>query len=370
MDFDGVFGHGGRGTHVGRKDLKVELHLLRRCGSILVGVGADDGHCVAVLEDLLVAQDGTVPSVTLVRGEGDEACDPVFPLNVLVGDDLVDAGHCLRLGGVDALYVGVGNLRLHEGGMESFLRHLEDEIGAEIQGSGDFCHGGGTGILAAPDPPVPGKDEFQILLVHFAPEHLGGIHDGIDNGNVPRTAAGVLVNVEPVPDFFPGRVGVGVEKGFRRHDEPRGAEAALGGPVLDPGLLDRMETFGGTDALDGGDAGSFRQPRHLVHAGPGILAVDDDAAGTAMALAASYLGPRQPELLPEHGGKGAVILHDDVPFDAVDKKDFLNHPFPSSFRSSAGAGRQNSGPERGQAMGTGTAAPFLFNKDFARDLRQ
>jgi hypothetical protein len=89
-----------------------------------------------------------------------------------------------------------------------------------------------------------------------------------------------------------------------------------------------------------------------------------------MALAASYLGPGQPELFPEHGGKGAVILHDDIPFDAVDKKDFLNHPFPSSFRSSAGAGRQNSGPERGQAMGTGTAAPFLFHKDFARDLRQ
>ncbi len=214
MDFDGVLRHGGRSAHVGRKNLEIELHLLRRCGGVLVAVGADDGHGIAVLEDLLVAQDGAVPSVTLVRGEGDEACDPVFPPDVLMGDDLVDAGHLLRLGGVDAFDIGVGNLRLHERRMKGFLRHLEDEIGAVIQGSGDFGHGGWTGILAAPDPPVPGKDEFQLLFVHLAPEHLGGIHDGIDYGNVPRAAAGVPVDLEPVTDFFPGRFGIGVEKGF------------------------------------------------------------------------------------------------------------------------------------------------------------
>ncbi len=57
-----------------------------------------------------------------------------------------------------------------------------------------------------------------------------------------------------------------------------------------------------------------------------------------MSLAAAYLGSGEPELFPEYGGKGAVVLHYDVPFDAVDKKDFLNHPVPSSFRSSAGGG--------------------------------
>ena len=81
---------------------------------ILGAVGADDGDGVAVLEDLLVAQDGTIPAVTLVGREGDQAGDAVLALDVLVGDDLVHAGDGLGLGHVDGQDLGVGDLGLDQ----------------------------------------------------------------------------------------------------------------------------------------------------------------------------------------------------------------------------------------------------------------
>ncbi len=141
MDLHGVLGHGRRRAHVGGQHFQLDLHLGRGGAGVLLGVRADDGDGVAVLEDLGVAQDGAVPAVAFVGGEGDEAGDPVLALDVLVGHDLVDAGHLLRFGGIDGQDVGVRDLGLHQGQSQRVGRHLETQVGAVVDGTRHFGHG-------------------------------------------------------------------------------------------------------------------------------------------------------------------------------------------------------------------------------------
>ena len=118
---------------------------------VVLGVRADDGDGIPQLEDLLVTQDGTVPAVPLVGGEGDQPGDPVLALHVLVGDHLEDPRHLLGLGDIHAFDVGVGDLGLDQGKMKRVGRQLETQIRPIIQGARDLGQGRGTGILASPD---------------------------------------------------------------------------------------------------------------------------------------------------------------------------------------------------------------------------
>src|SRR5208283_498412 len=112
MDLYGVIGPGRRSTHVGRKLFEFDHDFFGRRPGVLNRVGAHYGDCVAELEHLRVAEDGTVPAVALVRREGDEPRDPVLPLDVLMGHHFVDARHLLGFGGVDGEDVGVGHFGL------------------------------------------------------------------------------------------------------------------------------------------------------------------------------------------------------------------------------------------------------------------
>ncbi len=97
---------------------------------VLEGVRRHDRDRIAELEHLFVAKDRAVPAVALVGGECDQAGDPVLAGYILMRYDLVHAGHLLGFGSVDALDVGVGNVRLHEREAQGPFRHLQGDASA------------------------------------------------------------------------------------------------------------------------------------------------------------------------------------------------------------------------------------------------
>ena len=77
---------------------------------------------------------------------------------------------------------------------------------------------------------------------------------------------------------------------------PGDADAALRRPVLDERVLDAVEALALDQALDGLDRGAvglIGQHQARVHG----LAVHEDGARAALALAAALLGPGQPQVL-------------------------------------------------------------------------
>ena len=116
MDLDGVGSHGVKRVHVGGQLFDLDLDGVGRGAGMGLGVGGDDGDGIAELEDLVRAEDRALEAVGLVvLGQHDQTVDLVRTAggkDILVGDDLHDAGHLLGLGGVDGLDVGVGDLGL------------------------------------------------------------------------------------------------------------------------------------------------------------------------------------------------------------------------------------------------------------------
>ena len=75
--------------------------------------------------------------------------------------------------------------------------------------------------------------------------------DGGENLGIAAAAADVLVH--PREDIFIRRFGFGFQQGRGGDDHAGDAVAALVGPFIAKGLLDRMQGIAGGEALDGGD---------------------------------------------------------------------------------------------------------------------
>ena len=317
MDLDGVGSHGVKRVHVGGQLFDLHLDGVGRGAGMGLGVGGDDGDGIAELEDLVRAEDRALEAVGLVvLGQHDQTVDLVRSAggkDVLVGDDLHDAGHLLGLRGVDGLDVGVGNLGLGQSQTQT-AGHLQRVVGAEVPGAGDLLGGGGTDVLRALDA-VAGGLEDQVFLAHLAAQHGSGGHGGVDEGLVAGAAAEVALLVEPVA------------QDLGADDEAGRAEAALGAAVSHPGDLQRVHVAQGADTLDRGDLGVVRDTAHLEDAGLGDLAVDDDVARAAVALAAADLTAGQQQVLTQNGRQGLVLVQDKIPGNAVDDKRFLDHVF-------------------------------------------
>ena len=329
MDLDGVGSHGVKRVHVGGQLFDLDLDGVGRGAGMGLGVGGDDGDGIAELEDLVRAEDRALEAVGLVvLGQHDQTVDLVRSAggkDILVGDDLHDAGHLLGLGGVDGLDVGVGDLGLGQSQTQA-AGHLQRVVGAEVPGAGDLLGGGGTDVLRALDA-VAGGLEDQVFLAHLAAQHGSGGHGGVDEGLVAGAAAEVALLVEPVADLLAGRIGVVLEQDLGADDEAGRAEAALGAAVSHPGYLQRVHVAQGADTLDRGDLGVVRDTAHLEDAGLGDLAVDDDVARAAVALAAADLTAGQQQVLTQNGRQGLVLVQDKIPGNAVDDKRFLDHVF-------------------------------------------
>src|SRR4029453_8294073 len=113
------------------------------------------------------------------------------------------------------------------------------------------------------------------------------------------------------------RVGRAREQRGAGDDHPRRAIAALQGLVVQEGLLQRMELPPLLQALHRGDrlAG---QRRRLEEARARGLAVEEDGAGAALALAAAVFGPGEVEVLAQHAQERALGVGFDAATDAVD----------------------------------------------------
>ena len=264
------------GVHVGGKLLDLHLDGVRSGAGVRLGVRRDDGYCIAELEYLVRAEHGTLKAVGLVvLGEHDKTVYLVGAAcgkNILIGDDLKDAGHLLGLGGIDALDVGVRYRGLREGEAKRILGHLERFVGAEVPSAGDLLRGGGTDVFRALDA-VSGGLEYKILLAHLTAHDGGSRHCSVDKGLIAGAAAEVAVFVEPVAYLLAGRVRVLVEQHLGADDEAGGAEAALRAAVCHPCDLKRVHIVQSADALYRRYLRVVSDFLHLKQAGASDLAV-------------------------------------------------------------------------------------------------
>ena len=170
-----------------------------------------------------------------------------------------------------------------------------DQVGAERGAAGD--------LVDAVGPDRPGADDLQLGLLATSfmtavlPSHLRGrIQHGADDLVVAGAAAEVAG--QPVARLVFGRVRVGVEQRLGGDQQARRAEAALQGRVLEELLLQRMQSP--PSAMP--SMVSIRRPSASARqhqAGADQAAVDDDAAGAAVARAAAFLGAGQAQLVAQ-----------------------------------------------------------------------
>jgi len=325
VDFDGVGSHRVRGVQVFGQQLEIEFDLVGGGAGVRFGVGAHDGEGVAVLEDFGIVQDGTIPAVTLVGREGDEAGDAVLALDVLVGQHAVHAGHGFRFGGVDAFDVGVGNLGLSQRQMQRVRRHLEGGIRAEVVRAGHLGDSVGTRTAGTPRAAVHRFLIFDVLNGFLAAHDGGGVHDGIDQRLVARAAAGVAVALEPVAHVVAGRGRVVVEQAFGGHDESGRTEAALRAAVEHPRKLQRVHMLGRADTFKGGDGGPVFNAFHFQRTGTYQLAVQNHITGTALTRAASDLHAGQQKLSAQHVGQRIFRIHQQRFRHAIHNESLGNH---------------------------------------------
>ncbi len=306
MNLNGIISHGGRGAHVFGQPFHLDLDLGSRGLSILVGISTNNSNGIPVLEDLLVAQDGTIPTVTLVGGEGDQAGDTVFAFDVLVGNDLFNAGHFLGFGCIDGQNLGMRHFGLDKGQLQGSLRHLDAKISAVIQCAGHFGNTGGTRIVGAPDAAVFRDLEGEIINRFITTHDRCSVQHGVHQLFVPSTTAGVTIFLEPITDILSSRIRIGIYECLGRNNEARGTESALRAAVGDPRHLDGVQLIRCADTLGSGNHGSVCNATHLHGTGTDQLAIHNDRATAALAGAATHLDTGQPQVLTQDVGKGLV----------------------------------------------------------------
>ena len=242
-----------------------------------------------------------------------------------MGQHAIHAGHLFGFRGVDALDDGMGNLGLGQGQMQGVGRHAVGGVGAEFRHARDLGHGAGPGQARPPDAAVGGHLELDVLQSFFAAHHGRRVHDRVHQRFVAGAAADIVVFLEPVAHVLTAGIGIFIQQPLGRHDKARRAETALGRAVENPGMLQRMQAGGRTDALQSGDGGVFRHTAHFGDAGAHHLAVQNHGTGAALALAATHLDAGQLQLPAQHVNQGVVGVDQQSSGNAIDHKRFCFH---------------------------------------------
>ena len=198
----------------------------------------------------------------------------------LVGSEDGDhAGQGFGSTGVHSQDASVGILAAQHRGVQ---HPLEVEVGSISRLARDLCPGVGARDRAA------NSNQRAFRRRELRRRALCRSLNRLDDSSVAGAAAEVAF--ERVFDLLVAGMGIGIKQGFGGHDHPRRTEAALHRPVLNEGLLQRMQL-----AILGQPLNGFH-PRSigatgLEDAGAYCLAIHDDRAGPAVALAAAILGP-------------------------------------------------------------------------------
>src|ERR1700688_582154 len=161
---------------------------------------------------------------------------------------------------------------------------------------------------------------ISVMLVS-RPSQLGS---GVENGADHLVIAGATAEIpgQPVPRLGFRRVRISVQKGLRRDQQARRAETALQCRMLEELLLQRVELGAPRQAFDRLDRVTLGLDRkHQARADE--AAVDDHAAGAAIAGAATFLAARQVELVAQRVQEGLLRLAQEFGGLAVDGRRYV-----------------------------------------------
>jgi len=112
-------------------------------------------------------------------------------------------------------------------------------------------------------------------------------------------------------------VRLAVEEGLGSDDEARCADSALQRRLFEEGLLERVKAVAAGDAFDSDEVGSIGFHRKNA-AGVHETAIEQDAAGAAVAVVAPFLGADQAELVAEHFEQALARLAEEFGVYAIE----------------------------------------------------
>ena len=319
---EGMVGHGGGvmlGHHIGRAGdhlfgvtalehflgedvaLFMQLRSIRLHGLDGIGEGLQLGvghvHQVQdLVQGLLVVgghQHNGVANVAGAVALGDQhipVLDDVAGLvegHVLGGEDLHHVGMGQSAGQVDLLHTGSGVLGTQSLGVDHAgnLDVIHEQAGAQHLllhvHAGEVSADAGLAVVLR---------NRQVLT-----EHLGSQQDGLLDAHITGAAADVAA--DGLLHILAGGVQVLIQQALGADHHAGDAEAALHRAGLAEGVhVNRALALG--QAFHGGDVLAV-QLFGGEHAGLGLLAVHQDGAGAAGALAAAVLHAGQPQVLPQ-----------------------------------------------------------------------
>jgi len=82
MNFNGIFCHCGRSVHISRQNFQFDFYQFC-CGiRLFLGIRTDNRDRVSDLENFFIAKDRTIPSVSFIGREGDQAGNLVSTFDV------------------------------------------------------------------------------------------------------------------------------------------------------------------------------------------------------------------------------------------------------------------------------------------------
>ena len=286
-----VGSHGLPGIADRRQDLVLHLDELFGLVQDLLGLGGHDADGVA--------------QVVGDAAHGDHGVPVLFQVSHLVlagdvggGEDAHHARQGLGLLGVDGQHPGPGMGRPDRRGVDHAVQI--DVVGVLAVAQDLFPDVQPVDPLAQGPIRVQGRDLSLAL-------ELGGQQHGLDNLHIAGTAADIILDGGGA--FGLGGVVVNIQQSLGAHHHARDTEAALHRPRRAVGIGIKL-LFKLGKPLHGEDMLAL-QLVGLLDAGPDGLAVQQNGAGTAGALAAAVLDRGEMQLVPEKADQLLVLLHRD-----------------------------------------------------------
>ena len=160
--------------------------------------------------------------------------------------------------------------------------------GAVISKTGNLRQCGRTYHRLAVELAVRRILELDILDRALAADHFRRRHDCVYNLLVTGTATYITGLLEPVANFFTGRVRILLQQCVSGYDKSGNAESALYGSQMHPGVLKRMRIQHSTDAFNRCNGAVLLYILDFSGAGTDYFSIQDNGARSAYAGAASY----------------------------------------------------------------------------------
>lgn len=165
---------------------------------------------------------------------------------------------------------------LYNRAVQSAFRHLQSLVIAVISKTGNLRQCGRTYHRLAVVLAILRIVELDILNAAFAAHNLSCCHNSVYDLLVTGTATYITGLLEPVANFFTGRVRILLQQCVSGYDKSGNAESALYSTAVPPCYLQRVQMLCITNALDGGDLAVILYCRDLLRTGTDNLSVQNN----------------------------------------------------------------------------------------------